>query len=140
MATLCSTRFRSLILGPSSFESIFNGGKIQVFSGLQPESADAEPTGLLLGEITASGGLQFARADHYATNKPTQRWVLGGLNTGIAGWARLQRAVQDNARIDFAIGPDDGSMGDYQMRLPVTTLTPATSIVVSAWWFLLPPL
>lgn len=140
MATLCSTRFRSLILGPSSFESIFNGGKIALYSGPQPAAADLPATGLLLAEINAPGGLQFARTDHYASNKPTQVWTLGGLNTGAAGWARLRRAVDDGSCIDFAVGLDDGSPGDFQMRLPTLSITPGTSIVVSSWWFLLPPL
>ena len=140
MATLCSTRFRSLILGPSSFESIFNGGKIEIYSGVQPASADLPASGLMLAEINAPGGLQFARADHYATNTPTQVWTLDGSNTGVAAWARLRRAVDDGAYIDCAIGPDDESPGDFQMRLPTLSITPGTSIIVSTWWFLLPPL
>jgi len=140
MATLCSTKFRSLILGPSSFESIFDGGKIQVFSGAQPATADLPAAGTLLAEITAPGGLQFARFGQYATNKASQQWVMSGIADGLAGWARLQRAGDDGARIDFAIGPGDDSPGDYQLRLPALAITPVTSVIVSSWWFLLPPL
>lgn len=140
MATLCSTKFRALILGPASFESIFDGGKIQVFSGAQPANADQPASGVLLAEIAAPGGLKFSRAGHYATNKLDQGWRMQGLASGVAGWARLQRAVDDGSYIDFAIGPDDDSPGDYQMRLPGLAITSATTINVSSWWFLLPPL
>lgn len=140
MATLCSTKFREHILGPNSFESVFNGGKMQVFSGPQPASADAPATGTLLAEIGAPGGLQFTRYQHYATNKATQLWTLSGLAVGEAGWARLRRAVDDGSHIDFAIGLGDDSLGDFQMRLPLLAITPSTSIIISSWWFLLPPL
>ena len=43
-------------------------------------------------------------------------------------------------REPVAVGLDDGSPGDFQMRLPTLSITPGTSIVVSSWWFLLPPL
>lgn len=140
MATLCSTKFRALILGPSSFESIFDAGKIQVFSGPQPASADLPASGVLLAEINAPGGLQFVRSGQYATNKVSQQWLMSGVADGLAGWARLRRAGDDGARIDFAIGPGDDSLGDYQLRLPTLAITPATSVIVSSWWFLLPPL
>ncbi len=140
MATLCSTRFRELILGPQSFDGIFNGGKIEVFEGTQPASADTAAPNAPIAEITAPGGLRFSRYQHYATSLVSQRWTLSGLASGQAGWARLMRTADDGARIDFAIGPADESPGDFQMRLPTLSITPASSIIVSAWWFLLPPL
>lgn len=146
MAVVCSTGFRRMLLGPASFESIFNGGQIRVYSDLQPVNADAPATGVLLGTVTASGGLKFVRTDHYAANDPMQSWVLNGSGSGIAGWGRLVAAGADDGssttlpRIDFAIGLDDGSPGDFQMRLPSIAISPSTSIVVASWWFLLPPL
>lgn len=146
MATLCSTGFRRLILGPASFESIFNGGHINVYSGAQPDAADAAATGTLLAQIDASGGLQFARNDNYAMNDPAQTWTLAGSTTGTAGWGRLVAPGPDTGastvlpRIDFAIGLDGGDPGDFQMLLPTLAITPSSSIVVSSWWFLLPPL
>ena len=146
MATLCSTGFRRLILGPASFESIFNGGQIRIYSGVQPDTADAPIAGSLLGTVTASGGLNFVRTDHYVTNAPAQSWVLNGSATGTAGWGRLVAAGADDGsgsaslpRIDFAIGLD-GEIGDYQMLLPNIAISPSASIVVASWWFLLPPL
>lgn len=144
MATLCSTELRRLILGPASFEAIFNGGLIQVRSGAQPNSADDAPTGTVLATISAAGGLRFQRSGHYVTNDVAQNWLLDGSATGTAGWARLM-AMPDGTGtavpcIDFAIGPDNDEPGDFQMRLPTIEITPSTSIVVASWWFVLPPL
>lgn len=146
MATLCSTGFRRLILGPASFESIFNGGTIEIYAGAQPASADAF-AGVVLAEITAPGGLRFQRNDHYAFNEAGQPWTLNGVANGTAGWGRLLPASPDDGsvstvlpRIDFAIGPDDDSPGDFQMRLPTVSIAPGTTITVASWWFLLPPL
>lgn len=146
MATLCSTGFRRLILGPASFESIFNGGKIEIYAGTQPDSADGY-AGYVLAEITAAGGLRFQRSSHYACNEDGQDWTLNGTLTGTATWGRLLPAQADDGdisttapRIDFAVGLDDDSPGDYQMRLPTTAIVPGTTIVVASWWFVLPPI
>ncbi|HRN29253.1 MAG TPA: hypothetical protein PKZ27_02790 [Rhodocyclaceae bacterium] len=155
MTVNCSTGFRARILGSSSFESIFNGGCIEVYSGAQPMHADMEPSGALVGRITREGlawsngnptnGLLFSRDGHHVTNAPTQAWVLKGQSTGTAGWARL-RAVSDSGamssttpRIDMALGPLEG-VGDYQVRLPTLALTASTTIPISSWWFVFPPL
>lgn len=144
MATLCSTEFRRRLLGPSSFESIFDGGIIQVYSGAQPSSADAPMTGTHLASIDCTpGGLKFQRSLHYATNDVAYPWVLTGVATGTAGWARLFPVVDSGslaiACIDFAVGLDDDSPGDFQMRLPTLSITPSTTIAIASWWFLLPP-
>lgn len=146
MATYCSTGFRRKILGPNSFESIFNGGQIKIYSGPQPANADAAVTGELLGTITAPGGLRFVRSDHYVTNDPAQQWMLQGSANGEAGWGRLVAPDPDAGgadlllpRIDFAIGLDGDEPGDFQMLLPTLSLSPTTSIAMSAWWFMLPP-
>ena len=156
MAVNCSTGFRSKILGPTSFESIFNGGCIEIRSGPQPISADAAATGELLGRITLNGdgwtagspdnGLLFVRSGIYAGNDPAQEWVLTGLMSGQAGWFRLVANGPDDGgvssslpRIDGAAGPLDVP-GDYQMRLPSLSITESTMVVIPSWWFLLPPI
>lgn len=157
MAVNCSTGFRARILGPSSFESIFLNGCIEVRTGAQPVAgANAPPTGTLVGRITNNGGawspgaatngLRFARSGVYGGNDPGQNWRLAGLGTGTAGWFRLlANPVDDGSlstvlpRIDGAIGPLVGA-GDYQMRLPTLSITPSTAITIVSWWFLLPPI
>lgn len=155
MAVNASTGFRALIMGPSSIESIFNGGCIDVYTGAQPAHADMAPTGLLVGRVTAAGlpftngsptnGLSFVRNGHRMTNPALQDWVLQGLDTGTAGWGRL-RATTDsgalsttNPRIDMAVGLV-GAPGDYQLRIPSNLLTASTAVPITSWWFVFPPL
>lgn len=155
MAVNCSTAFRTRLLGPSSFESIFNYGSIAVYSGAQPEHADLPPTGTLLGRITVGGGawspgsntngLRFHRSGIYAGNDVAQDWRLGGSANGTAGWFRLVANAADpgeasalHPRVDGAIGSLEGT-GDFQMRLPTLSITPSTAITIPTWWFLLPP-
>lgn len=154
MAANCSTGFRRRIIGPESFESIFNGAAIDVYTGPQPESANHAPTGTYLGRITHTGaawgedntthGLRFIRSGIYATSRPDQSWVLKGSATGVAGWCRLRLHDDDGSetdlfpRIDGAIGTHD-DVGDIQMRLPSVTLAVGTSTPITTWWWLLPP-
>lgn len=56
MTIRLSTAFRNHLLQHSSFKRTLQGGKLQIYSGSQPASADAAPTGTLLATITASSG------------------------------------------------------------------------------------
>lgn len=155
MAVNCSTGFRARILGTSSFDSIFNGGCIEAYSGAQPAHADMAPTGTLLGRISQDGlpwsngnpanGLQFIRNGHRVTNDPAQQWVLQGVASGTVGWARL-RAVTDSGalsqslpRVDMAVGLLEVA-GDFQIRIPSTIITASTATPITSWWFVFPPL
>lgn len=156
MAVNCSTGFRARILGPGSFESIFNYGCIEIRSGTQPPSADAPASGTLVARITVDGlawnagsnanGLRFTRDGHVARNDASQVWRLTGIAAGTAGWCRLLANAPDDGehsmtlpRVDGAIGLLDAA-GDFQMRLPTLAITPSTVIPIPSWWFLLPPL
>jgi hypothetical protein len=156
MALNCSTGFRDRILGPSSFESIFHRGCIEVRNGPQPASADAPASGVLLGRITAGGGpwahgggtngLLFVKTGAIVVNDPLQEWRLTGEVTGTARWFRLVANPFDpggqsitHPRIDGAIGLLD-AVGDYQMLLPLVTISATTSIVIPSFLFALPPL
>ncbi|HGM6931339.1 TPA: hypothetical protein ACKQDF_000804 [Stenotrophomonas maltophilia] len=157
MAVNTSTGFESLILGPLAFEAIFRAASIEIRSGPQPETADMPASGTLLARITADGGvwqagsadngLRFVRNARYVYKDPAQRWVLRGLAAGAAGWFRLLGNAPDGGglsfdtpRIDGAIGLDDDSLGDFQMRLPTLALTADTSIEFGEWWLATPPL
>lgn len=144
MAANCSTGFRSKIL--DAFAPVFDGGSISIYSGAQPTAADDAVAGLLLGQITAPGGLQFTRTGVYVHNDPSQTWTLTGEAVGVAGWGRLLAPGTDTggvslerARIDFAIGPTN-TPGDFQLLLPSLDITPLTEVTITAWWFLFPPI
>jgi hypothetical protein len=157
MAVNCSTGFRSRILGPSAFESIFLNGCIEVRTGPQPAAgANAPATGTLIERIPNNGGgwnagaspngLRFGRSGVYARNDPAQTWRLTGLATGVAGWFRLVGNAPDDGglstvlpRIDGACGPLEGA-GDYQLRLPNLSINPSTTTAIASWWLVLPPI
>ncbi|MBH1418029.1 hypothetical protein I5U33_07290 [Stenotrophomonas maltophilia] len=157
MAVITSTGFETLLLGPTSFDGIFRNGCIEIRSGIQPARADLPPTGHLLARITRDGGpwqaggtangLHFVRNGRYVYKDPVERWLLRGVANGQAGWFRLVGNEPDLGqisftapRIDGAIGLDDGSAGDFQMRLPTLAVTPDTSIELGDWWYAIPPL
>lgn len=156
MAVLTSTGFRTALLGGRGFASIFNNGVIQIRSGAQPTSADAAPTGALLGTITNGGGawspgnptagLRFVQNRQFVTADPMQHWVITGSATGTAGWFRLLPSQSDPGtesstapRIDGAVGLLD-STADVQMYLPTLSISPATTIVMPDWWYAMPPM
>lgn len=157
MAVNSSTGFRAALLGPQAFDSIFRNGAIEIWTGAQPPDADSPALGQLLGRITLNGGpwqaggssngLRFVRNGQYVYKDPGQIWVLRGISVGRAGWFRLIGNAPDaggvsltSPRIDGAIGLDDDSPGDFQMRLPTLAITPDTSIEFGDWWYALPPL
>ncbi|HEY1034565.1 MAG TPA: hypothetical protein VGE09_06250 [Pseudoxanthomonas sp.] len=154
MAVRTSTGYEAQIMGPQSFDAIFYNGAIEVRSGSQPANADLAATGVLLGRITADGGawaagdpangLRFTRDGRYAMKNFSQRWVLQGLATGVAGWCRLLPNALDpgadsllHPRIDGAVGIPD-TPGDFQLFLPSLAITPSTTIELPSWWFMKP--
>lgn len=155
MSAVCSTGFRSKILGTFTFEALFNGGSIEIYSGAPPASADAAPTGTLLARITReskpwtpgspTNGLTFRRLGVGVTMPDDKPWGLLGLAAGTAGWCRL-RGMSDpggesttHPRIDGVVGLRD-TPGDFQLRLGTTAMVPDLTFPITSWWFLLPPL
>lgn len=56
MTVRFSKGFRNHVAQQGSYRSALNGGKIQIYSGSQPSSADDAPTGTLLVTITDASG------------------------------------------------------------------------------------
>jgi hypothetical protein len=146
-----STKFKEDILGPHSFASIFNGGRIKVFSGPQPATADHPETGAYLGEVSVEGnpwvvggenGLNFVLDGPWATNDPAQAWRLVASVAGTAGWFRLVGRLGDTGGYSFAAPRIDGSVGAIDgadFRVPTTALTVGYSAPVQQFLFTLPP-
>ena len=57
MTIRLSTGFRNYMMQHGSFKNTLQGGKLMIYSGSQPATADAAPTGTLLATITASSGV-----------------------------------------------------------------------------------
>lgn len=148
MTLKASTRFKERLLGPDSFESIFNGGRIVLYTGAQPASADLPVDGVAVGEVSlngvpwapggASGGLVFERTGVWVTKPADATWLLRGLDTGAATWFRLYAAAADSGGLSYAHPRLDGAMG-VDFILPAYTLLPSSAIVLQQFLLTLPP-
>lgn len=153
MAVNTSTGFAALLLANNSFEGIFDGGSIAIYTGAQPASADEPATGVLLGRITRDGGtwiagnpangLRFDRVGRYAMKRIADSWQLTAIETGVAGWGRLVANAEDDGdaslnlpRIDMAVGVLDDT-GDAQLRMPDTSVSTGQSVEFLQWLFLI---
>lgn len=156
MTDMLSTGYVQRRNAGESFANIFHNGVIEIWSGLQPATADHAPTGSLLAKITRGGGLwvagspsnglQFAAAGRYVTKHPDHLWRMVGQATGVAGWYRLLPNQADPgtlsitaARIDGAIGLIDVP-GNFQMFMPDLAVTAVLNVAVPHYWRGTPPL
>ena len=98
-----------------------NLGKIAIYSGPQPISADNAATGTLLGTVTVDGGatgLTFGAAANGVLAKTVgENWKFFGLVDGVAGWFRFYpaggnpaNASTSESRIDGSIATSGGDM------------------------------
>lgn len=153
MTLRVSTKFKELILGPTAFETVFNGGRILVYSGSQPANADFAATGTLLGQITnegqawtaggSAGGIEFARSGAWVTQAAAQSWRLVVTASGTAGWFRLVGKNADSGGASYAAPRIDGAIGTNgatELTLESTTLTAGQNIAVQQFLYTLPPL
>lgn len=153
MTLRVSTKFKDLILGPTAFETIFNGGRILVYSGAQPTSADAAIAGVLLGQITANGlawaaggsdgGLTFERSNGVVRKAAAQPWKLTVSATGVAGWFRLVGRLEDSGGQSYAAPRIDGSVGTSslaQLVLGNPSLTAGDVRDIPQFLYSIPPL
>lgn len=145
-----STKFKEEILGPKSFTSIFDGGRIKIFSGAQPATADHPEQGDYLGEVTVGGlpwsvggenGLHFALTGGWIANDPSELWQLVASADGTAGWFRLVGRLGDDGGHSLAAPRIDGSVGVVaaDFKLPSTDLTVGYAVPVQQFLFTLPP-
>lgn len=126
-------------------------GAIYVYTGAQPDNAEMPPTGTLVGVISNAGGVYnpttganglrvVNTGNGYITFDPSQSWVLRGVATGTAGWARFV-AKNDTAtystsqpRIDCGI-----NAGESALYLDDPAITAATRRNVGYWIYGIPP-
>lgn len=148
-----SSKFKELILGANSFESIFDGGRIVIFTGPQPASADYPIQGTPIADVTVNGslwtpngsaaGLHFTRDGVWASNDIAQAWVLTGSADGTAGWFRLFGPALDTGDYSFNAPRIDGSVGvsgSVDFKLPTTAITVGYTIPVQQFLFSFPPI
>ena len=93
-------------------QDVFKGGSIEIYTGLQPSSANDAPTGTLLVTIMySSAGITFDdAASGILTKADAETWSGVCVATGTAGWARLLTPTDGGAssttdeRMDMAVG------------------------------------
>lgn len=151
MTTRLSTGMRNGLAGTLGFQGMFNKSYAEVYSGLQPASADAAKTGTLLGVVTldgaaltketrAVGSVTITGASGGSINSIT----VGGLNiipdgaiavsgdTNATLAAKLADAINRNgimeARVSGAVVSIYGRLGTGVTTAAVTgSLTTATA-------------
>lgn len=157
MAVRTSTAHKNKILGKNGtdtgadgFRGIYHLSIIDLYSGTQPTSADAAPTGTLLASVTVDGaaynesngtnGLQFDTPAAGVIGKPSAAsWEYTGIAAGTVGWARLRtkgdsKAVDNAAaypRVDLAVGITSGELRLSVVDLQVGTPGVLTSVAIT---------
>jgi hypothetical protein len=155
MALQVSNGFKALILGPRSFESIFAGGAIAVYSGARPDTADDPiPVGaVLLGHITTNGlpwsalsqanGLTYARQGPFVTKPIGVPWAITPTGSGLATWFRVLSNTPDNGSLSFDLARIDGDISpsnpDAEMRLLNPVLQVGVVKTLDHFLYTIPP-
>jgi hypothetical protein len=147
MTVRLSTGLRNKMLDGGAgggFKGALNLGKINIYSGPQPVSADSGATGTLLGTVTVDGdgtGLSFGVAIGGAINKAAQNWRFTGLVNGTAGWFRFfpdggdpAATSETEARIDGSIASSGGDV-----NLTSTSITVGSPNTIDVFSFTIPP-
>lgn len=136
-----STGLRGAMVGDYGLRAMMYRGHIQLYTGPQPESADAAPTGTLLARISQNGATPVAGFDVgglLLTQDPSTLtllrnqgpWVLTGLANGVPGWWRFVWNLDDPGVASLFYPRIDGSVEDTIARLPaeITSSTVVSGI------------
>ena len=131
-----STGLRAALLWDAGLRQMMWRGVIEIYTGAQPATADAAPTGTLLGRITedgdaftpgsSTGGLQTEEKT-ITSIQHTGNWVLNGVGTGTPGWWRFVWNLNDTGAVSLYYPRIDGAVGESLLNMP-TTISPATEI------------
>jgi hypothetical protein len=149
-----STGFKSRILGPASFESIFNGGCIEIRSGGRPEFADDAAGGVLLGRFTVNGaawstsnttnGINWFRVDSFVYKPEDEVWAINPIATGLATWFRIVGPRTDSGGFSVTAPRIDGDISSVpqaaEMRLVNAVLQVGVLKTLDQFVYTIPPI
>jgi hypothetical protein len=135
MALKISTKLKNVML--ESISTALLHGAIYIYSGSQPASADAAPTGTLLGIATVgagawtspgsvSNGVDFAAAASGSMAKASgEVWQFVGIAAGTAGWFRhVSGAAADSLTTDTNVYPRiDGRISTSGAEMNISNLS-----------------
>ena len=131
MTMKLSTGLRTKMLNGGATGGIkgaLSGGKINIYSGPQPLSADTAATGTLLATVSAGGaGLTFDEAIAASISKAAaEDWEFTGLSNGTAGWFRFFPAGGDPSATSATEARIDGSIANAGGDMRVATVSIVT--------------
>lgn len=124
MAIRYSTKLFNVMLG--AVDTALTNGVINLYTGSQPSSPDAAPTGTLIGTVTinagaftpgsSTNGLNFAAAVLNVMGKESAEvWRFVAVAAGTIGWGRFVGNAADSGavstslpRLDFTVGITSG--------------------------------
>ena len=152
MALRLSTGLRQYIQGTGSTKAALADGIIEIYSGVQPSSADDAVAGTLLLTITESGGsftpgsptngLEFGAPVAGVLGKASaETWQGDGVANGIAGWFRFKGNAADAGgssttavRLDGSIGSSgaDLNLGNTNIVIGETTTLNSFNLTLPA--------
>jgi len=122
-----SSGLRGAMLWDAGLRLMMWRGKIDVYSGPQPESADFAPTGTLLGSITENGdpfvvgaetgglrldGVGMTHLVHVGD------WQFNGDDSGTPGWWRYVWNLNDPGTDSNYYPRIDGTVGESLFNMP----------------------
>lgn len=134
-----NTTARNMLLGRQAsstgngLSGIFYQCFIDIYTGIQPTTANAAPTGTYLGTFSVdaadktdiANGLIFGDPANGAVNKDTDNWQMTGAAAGTMGWGRM-RVLGDthlaNAaypRMDFSVATVGGDLNMASLAVTV---------------------
>jgi hypothetical protein len=152
MSIKLSTGLKNKWLGAAaddgSLQELLDGGLMKIYTGAQPSDADQAESGILLLEITLSGGTFVPDTGAGSTNGLTwdnavagvlskaaaETWEGDGVAAGVAGYARFyaddegEGASTTARRLDLSVG----TVGTEVIMNSTTTAIGATSTVTAA--------
>lgn len=122
MTIRLSTGLRNGMLNATGLKEAMADGKIKIFSGPQPTTADAAEQGTLLAEITVdagawtagspTNGLEFGTPASGTVGKATaETWRALGVAAGTAGWFRFVANATDAGGSSTTLARIDGTCG-----------------------------
>ena len=122
-----STGFRNHLAGNGSFKSAFNGGRMEIYSGTQPATADAAATGTLLCVVTDNNGAHTAEVRPSGTL--TLSGASGSINTvTVAGVGIIDAAVPFNTDLTTTAA-DLAAAINASQSVPEYTATASGAVV-----------
>ena len=139
MTIRISSGLRAGMMTVYGFQYLMEYGRIDVYTGEPPSSADQPPTGTRVAQITnngdaflqgtTQGGLRLV-SDVRGSVTKSGVWLLRGLATGTAGWFRFKWNARDDNVFSETVPRIDGRIGE-DLFLPTTNMAPHVSFELS---------